>query len=304
MEPSVEVAIVNWNTAESCLAAARAYQASRGVRASVTIFDNCSRPEDRALLLEHRGGLRLLFSDRNLGYGAAANLALSGDAELLCVSNGDLLPHAEALAALCAAATEEPRAGMVGPVFEGGTEHYHARLPRPPALLARTLVGRWGRGAASSPAPGRTVEVGQVSGACVVMRRAVWERAGGFDDDFFLWYDDVDLARRLVDLGYANIVVGSALVRHGGAGSFGQLQSRTAQAIRLASLERYIAKHHRPWAPLARPLLGLSRAVRARGAEAPRRRPGGDEPGAPESGEVLEIRGDQVPELQRVRVAT
>jgi N-acetylglucosaminyl-diphospho-decaprenol L-rhamnosyltransferase len=269
----------------------------------VTIFDNCSRPEERDLLLERRGALRLLLADRNLGYGAAANLALSGDAELICVSNGDLLPGADALAALCAAATEEPRAGMVGPVFEGGSEHYHAPLPRPSTLLARTFIGRWGAGAARRPAEGETIEVGQVSGACVVMRRAVWERAGGFDDAFFLWYDDVDLARRLVDLGYANIVVGSALVRHGGAGSFGQLDGRTAQAIRLASLERYIAKHHGPWASVARPLLRLSRGLRARGAEVPGRGTGGEEAGAPKPGQVLEIRGDEIPELQRVGVA-
>lgn len=304
MEPaSVEVAIVNWNTAERSLAAARAYLASRGVRVAVTIVDNCSRPEERALLVERRGGLRLLLAGRNLGYGGAANLALGGDADLVCVSNGDLLPRPEALARLAQTALSERGSGMVGPVYEGGTQHYHGRLPRPPTLLGRALVGRLGRAEGPPPAPGEIAEVGQVSGACVVMRAEAWRRSGGFDDRFFLWYDDVDLARRLTALGLRNLVVGSAVVRHSGAGSFAQLDRRTAQAIRLDSLERYISKHHPRWAAAARPLLGVSRALRARGADSRGGAGGGEEAHAAVSGEVLEIRGDAIPALERSGVA-
>lgn len=230
----------------------------------MTIVDNLSRPDQRALLRQHADGLQLLLADRNHGYGGAANLALDGDSELVCVSNGDLLPRATALARLADAALGDPGVGMVGPVFEGGTQHYHARLPGPGVLLGRTLVGSLGRRRQSAPSEGQQAVVGQVSGACVVMRRELWERVGGFDEGFFLWYDDVDLAKRVVSLGYRNLVVGSAMVRHRGAGSFAQIESSTAQAIRLASLERYIGKHHRRWMPAARPLLWVSRAVRAR----------------------------------------
>jgi N-acetylglucosaminyl-diphospho-decaprenol L-rhamnosyltransferase len=234
------------------------------VRPTVTIVDNFSRPDERALLRERADGLRLLLADRNHGYGGAANLALDGDAELVCVSNGDLLPQATALARLADAALSDPGVGMVGPVFEGGTQHYHARLPGPGILLARALVGSFGRRPLRAPAEGREAVVGQVSGACALMRRELWERVGGFDEGFFLWYDDVDLAKRVINLGYRNLVVGSAAVRHAGAGSFAQIEPSTAQAIRLASLERYIRKHHRRWMPAARPLLRVSRAVRAR----------------------------------------
>jgi len=233
----------------------------------VTIVDNFSRPDQRDLLEREQGdGLRLLLAERNHGYGAAANLALDGDSELVCVSNGDLLPHPTALAFLAEVALGDPAAGMVGPVFEGGSQHYHARLPGPGILLARTFVGSFGRRVPKAPASGQRAVVEQVSGACFVMRRELWERVGGFDECFFLWYDDVDLAKRLVDLGYESMVVGSAVVEHGGAGSFAQIEPATAQAIRLDSLELYLHKHHRGWMPVARPLLWLSRAARARGA--------------------------------------
>ncbi len=227
------------------------------------------------MLRRDAGDARLLLADRNHGYGAAANLALrDGDSELVCVSNGDLLPHPTALARLADAARGDPGVGMVGPVFEGGTQDYHARLPGPGILLGRTLVGSFGRRRQRVPSPSEKIVVGQASGACFVMRRELWERLGGFDDGFFLWYDDVDLAKRIVDSGYRNLVVGSAVVRHAGAGSFVQIEPATAQAIRLDSLERFIDKHHPRWMPVARPLLAVARALRARDAASWRGYPG------------------------------
>lgn len=234
----------------------------------MTIVDNLSRPHERALLQAEASGWRLLLADRNLGYGAAANLGLDGEAELVCIANADLLPSAAALSQLANAALGDRATGMVGPVFEGGTQHYHAGLPGPGTLLARILAGSLGRRVSGAPAVGETEAVGQVSGACFAMRRDLWETVGGFDEGFFLWYDDVDLARRLVDLGYENRIVGSARVRHAGAGSFAQLDRATVQAIRLDSLERYIGKHHTRWLPVARPLLWLSRRLRAGGGVA------------------------------------
>src|SRR6476620_4574670 len=91
--PAIDVAIVNWNTAEAAIAAARAYLASAGVVANVTIVDNDSRPEQRDLLrVACPDEVRLELSGENLGYGRAANQALrSGSAELVCISNPDVV---------------------------------------------------------------------------------------------------------------------------------------------------------------------------------------------------------------------
>jgi GT2 family glycosyltransferase len=265
--PEVDVVIVNWNTAEAALAAARAYLASRGASVRVTIADNASRPEQRRLLREQApDGAALVLNEENLGYGTAANRSLRrGSAELVCVSNADVVPDPEALAALCEAALADPAVGMAGPVFAGSTDRYHARLPSGAAMLGRILVGSFSRGAVSTPAPGEVREVEQPSGACIVMRREAFEGIGGFDEGFFLWYEDVDLARRALEHGLRNLVVGSARVEHAGARAFAQLGPREIQAIRLASVERYIRKHHPAEAPLAVPLLALSRRLRAGG---------------------------------------
>ncbi|HKT82954.1 MAG TPA: glycosyltransferase, partial [Solirubrobacterales bacterium] len=239
---AIDVAIVNWNTAEAALAAARAYLASEGVEARVTIVDNDSRPEQQQVLREGcPEGVRLELSTENAGYGRAANRALrGGEGELVCVSNADVLAEPGALAALAAVATKEARAGMAGPVFGGDTDRYHAALPGTATMLARIFAGSFNASPQPSPAPGEVAAVGQPSGACFVVRRETWEEMGGFDEGFFLWYEDVDLARRLHDAGYRNFVAGSARVGHAGAEAFVQIDRRRQQAIRLDSVERYI----------------------------------------------------------------
>lgn len=266
--PAIDVAIVNWNTAEAAIAAARAYLASAGVDVSVTIVDNDSRPEQRQLLRDGcPENVRLELSEENLGYGRAANRALrGGSAELVCVSNPDVVAEPGALAALGRVADQERRAGMVGPVFGGDTDRYHAALPGSTTMLVRIFAGSFGERPQPSPAPGEEAEVGQPSGACFVVRRDIWEAMGGFDEGFFLWYEDVDLAKRLHDAGYRNLIAGSARVGHAGAEAFVQIDPREQQAIRLRSVERYIRLHHGPAIPIAAPLLRLSRRLRAGGA--------------------------------------
>jgi GT2 family glycosyltransferase len=266
--PAIDVAIVNWNTATAALAAAGAYLASAEVEARVTIVDNDSRPEQRELL---RGGcpdgVRLDLAEENLGYGRAANRALrGGSGELVCISNADVVAAPGALAALAAVAADEPRAGMVGPVFGSDTDRYHAALPGTATMLARIFAGSFGERPQPTPAPGSVAEVGQPSGACFVVTRKVWEEMGGFDEGFFLWYEDVDLARRLHDAGHRNLIAGSARVGHAGAEAFVQIDRRAQQAIRLRSVERYIRLHHSRAMPIAAPLLRLSRRLRAGGA--------------------------------------
>jgi N-acetylglucosaminyl-diphospho-decaprenol L-rhamnosyltransferase len=257
---AIDVAIVNWNTAEAALGAARAYLDSTGVEAAVTIVDNGSARTDREILERDRPeAVKLDLADENLGYGRAANRALAeGSAELVCVSNADIVAGPEALAEMAAVAAARPDAGMVGPAFDDRPDIYHAELPTGPALLGQVFAGSFMRRPVASPPPDVVREIGQPSGACFVMRRETWERVGGFDDGFFLWYEDVDLARRLRDAGLHNLLVGSARVRHAAAGSFSQLGGREMQSIRAASLRRYIEKHHRRIAPLARALLRIS----------------------------------------------
>lgn len=265
-KPSIDVAIVNWNTAELAIKAASAYHKSTGVTTRVVVFDNNSEPAQREILA--RAGdaeFKLFLSSDNLGFGAAANAVLKdGDGEFVLVSNSDVAPEPDTISKLVMAATENPQAGMIGPVFGGERDIYHDHLPSPFVLLIRPLIGSFGRSAIRPPAPGKVLWIEQPSGACFLMRRPVWEDVGGFDPGFFLWYEDVDLAKRLHDTGHQGLIVGDSRVGHLGGKSFARLDERRKQAIRLDSLGRYIGKHHPKAAMLAKPLLWLAHNSRAR----------------------------------------
>lgn len=273
--PAVDVVIVNWNTAEAALEAVDAYLRSDSVEARVTLADNASQEQQRRVLQEGISKqARLVLHEENLGYGRAANLALrDGTAELVCVSNADVLPEPDALARLAAVARDEQRAGMVGPAFGGKTDRYHSRLPSGMTMLGRIFAGTFSRGPVPPPGPGEVKEVGQPSGACFLMQRSTWELMEGFDDGFFLWYEDVDLAKRLHDRGYRNLVTGSARVGHAGASSFVQIDRPRLRAIRLVSVERYIGKHHRRLAAFSPLLFGISKRLRATAPLTPESRP-------------------------------
>jgi GT2 family glycosyltransferase len=271
----IDIVIVNWNTAEAAIKAAEAYLRSDSVEARVIVADNASQPGQRRLLEEGcPKGVRLVLHEENLGYGRAANLALAdGSAGLVCVSNADVLPERDALATLAAVAEGEARAGMVGPAFGGKTDRYHSRLPTGVTMAGRIFAGTFSRGPVPPPVPGEIKPVGQPSGACFVMRRDTWDSMQGFDDGFFLWYEDVDLAKRLHDQGYRNLVVGSAKAGHAGASSFVQIDRPLLRAMRLVSVERYIHKHHRRLSTFTPALLGLSKRLRATAPMTPSPRP-------------------------------
>jgi GT2 family glycosyltransferase len=263
--PAVDVAIVSWNTSRAALRSARAFLASEDIEARVTIHDNASTTEERRILEREAGpAIRLELATDNLGYARAANAALArGHAPYVCVSNADVEPAPRMLAMLTLAASDPP-AGIVGPLYTGGGNSYHARIPTGPVILARLFAGRAGTRVPPLPRGSETRAVGQPSGACFVMRRDTWEAAGGFDEKFFLWYEDVDLARRLIDAGRQNVVVGAAVAHHQGGSSFTQVPRARAQEIRLQSMQHYIDKHHRRLRRPARPLIALARLLRVR----------------------------------------
>lgn len=260
---TVDVVIVNWNTSTAALAAAEAYAASEGVEVRVVIFDNASEADQRLILEGAPPEISVVLSQENLGFGTAANRALEqGSSAYVLVSNADVLPDRTAVREMVAAFDSIPNCGAVAPVIDDGND-YHDQLPGPLTLLMRIPIGSFNRKPVGAPAQGEIAEVGQPAGACFLTSRAVWERLGGFDERFFLWYEDVDLAKRLEGLGRTSIIAGSARVRHSGGESFLRLPARTKQAIRLDSLSLYLSLHHRPTYIISRPLEWATRRLRS-----------------------------------------
>jgi N-acetylglucosaminyl-diphospho-decaprenol L-rhamnosyltransferase len=171
------------------------------------VVDNAST--DGTAALAEGQGARVIRNPRNEGYGRANNIgARAAGTEFLLVVNPDCTVERGAVAALIEAALRYPDAGLFAPkiVEPSGRVFYQPR-----SLLSPYLHNPQGRlvlpeGEACAPF---------FSGACFLIRRDLFLRLGGFDENIFLFYEDDDLCRRVADAGHALIYVPQAMVRHG-----------------------------------------------------------------------------------------
>ncbi len=211
----------------------------------------------------------VLTSGGNVGYGRAANRGAAGARQQwLVVANPDVVWHPGALDQLLEAGRRHPTAGALGPAVlnPDGTRYPSAReLPSlrqgvGHALLARLLPrNRWTAAYQRNQETAGETEraAGWLSGACLLIRREAFEQIGGFDEDYFMFFEDVDLGERLGNAGWANLYVPAAEVTHAQGTSW---RDRPAPMIRAhhASAARYLVGRYHQWY-----LLPLRAAIRA-----------------------------------------
>ena len=230
--------------------------AALGTGAAVIVVDNAST--DGTVAEVRKRGARLIPNPVNRGFAAAANqafAALSCSYILLLNPDAVISTSLDPLRKAC----DLPRAGGAGGQLLGHDGlpqrgFMVRRLPTPAALILEVLllnriwpgnpVNRRYRGLDWNPAT--RVEVEQPAGAFLMIRREVWNELGGFDEGFYpLWFEDVDLCRRMIDRGYRLHYVPDAVAKHTGAHSVSQLPVELIKFYWYRSLLRYSAKHFR-----------------------------------------------------------
>jgi GT2 family glycosyltransferase len=108
---------------------------------------------------------------------------------------------------------------------------------------------------------GGPVDVDWVSGACVLVRRAAFDRVGGMDEGFFLYWEDADFCRRLQHAGWRTVYWPGVSVRHAGAGSSRHAIDASLVAFH-ESAYRLFHKHARGPVRLLAPLVRAALRVR------------------------------------------
>ncbi|KQS85971.1 glycosyl transferase [Methylobacterium sp. Leaf361] len=179
-----------------------------GEHVPAIVVDNASR--DASASVAEAAGAQVIRNARNEGYGRANNRGVRAaeTAEHVLVVNPDVVLRPGTVDALLDAARTWPDAGLIAPrlVEPDGRFFFQAR-----SLLAPYLTNPAGRlalpqGDACAPF---------LSGACLMMPRALFLDLGGFDENIFLFYEDDDLCRRVADSGRALIHVHRAEALHG-----------------------------------------------------------------------------------------
>jgi N-acetylglucosaminyl-diphospho-decaprenol L-rhamnosyltransferase len=266
----VTVLIVNFNGGDClrrCIETLRLDEMAGG---EVRIVDNGST--DDSLDRVAGAGLSIDRTGRNLGFAAGMNRASVGtDREFLLMLNPDAEIGPERIQRLIDELDAHPECALVGPRVVGadGAEQRASRRHAPTALriLGEVVPGLPGIDLSRTAAPSASAEIEGVSGACMLMRRSAFEAVGGFDTDYPLHFEDLDLFARLRAAGSTLRWVPDVTVCHlGGESSRGHdlRVLRTKHHGLWLYLSRHIATGGRAWQrPFWWLALKLSEFIRA-----------------------------------------
>lgn len=254
----VSAVVVNYNAGDELRTALRSIADEMAGRAwEAVVVDNASSDGSAGVANEFAPCVRLIANHDNVGFGRAVNQALAAvTAPRVLVMNPDCRLEPGAMAALAHVLDADPSCAIAGPriLDPDGAVQGSARgdpdmltgLFGRASALRRLLPGLpvskrnvvdiggafpgdmpvgTGPGAATSAGPAGVV-VDWVSGACMLARRSALEAVGGFDERYFLYWEDADLCRRLRNRGYRIRYVPAATAVH----RVGQ-SSRTARAL-------------------------------------------------------------------------
>jgi len=252
--PVLSVIMVSFNTCALTLRALEALYADLGdLPAEVLLVDNASGDDSVAEVRRRYPQVRVMVSTRNLGFGAANNVAMrEARGEYFLLLNTDAFLRPGAIGELLAHARKNPQLGVVGPrtLCPDGTLQQSCFRYTTPGQVWRenfwisSLFGghrvwgdyrRWGHD--------QVREVDFVIGACMLVRAACYRQVGGFDESFFLYSEECDWQWRMHQAGWKIGFTPAATVVHvGGASGVGE-KARINRHF-FESLDHYLRKHH------------------------------------------------------------
>ncbi|HEC83939.1 MAG: glycosyltransferase family 2 protein [Candidatus Parabeggiatoa sp. nov. 2] len=250
--PDISVIIVSFNTCDLLLECLQTLQTQAGgIRYETIVIDNASQDGSADMVEREFPDVQLIRSTENLGFAAANNLGFAqarGHYVVLLNSDAFLKPQALSKAlAYMQAGPKNPKIGVGGARLVGpdGTWQPSARMF--PNLLNNfiTLSGLaakyphsrfFGRVDRTWADPDQAAIVDWVPGAFSIMPRHVLEEVGYFDEQFFLYYEEVDLCKRIQAKGYNICYWPDVVVVHLGGES-----SKTLKELKIYSTGKQIS---------------------------------------------------------------
>jgi GT2 family glycosyltransferase len=260
----LSVVIVSFNTCEVLRRCLQTLAAEAGQLAlEVLVVDNGSRDGSVEMLASDFPQIRLIRAGRNLGFAAANNVLFAlgqGRYRVLLNSDAFLLPGS--LRRAVEHMDREPATGLGGGRLIGEDGSWQPSARQFPSVfndfLSLTGLAHrfrksrfWGRADRTWADPMKEADTDWVPGAFSIIRGSVLEEIGVFDESFFLYYEEVDLCRRIKAAGYGIRYWPDVVVIHLGGESSKSIQNATRSSSgaqltlwRLRSGYLYYRKHH------------------------------------------------------------
>ncbi len=207
-------------------------------------------------------------AERNLGFGAACNVgAQITNSQNLLFLNADLVLCEKACERLYSAVESDSRICAVGPRIYGADGEIELSARSFPTVASGLLgrsslltkmfskINRTPSGISAALGVGGRVD--WISGACMLIPRRAFDEVGGFDERYWMYWEDADICRRLTDRGWYAMLCADAHAHHS-TGSSGRTE-RTIRAFHVSAAryyEQHIARNDLT-ARLARSLLNV-----------------------------------------------
>ena len=229
MEKSVSIIIVHWNTPELLKKQLKALTSSS---LCVIVVDNNS-DSDISWVKKNFPMVTLITNTRNWGFAHAVNQGfLKTDSKWILILNPDVLITPDDICKLAVAAEEkELDAGSPTPT----SKNYFRPLPSLLSLLSEFTPLKYFIG-------DKFFSTQTLTGGALLIKRLVLESLGGLDERFFLWFEDADLTKQLIDnnykIGWIDIPI-----EHVGGESLKLLDEESQRDIFFNSMEVYAKKH-------------------------------------------------------------
>jgi GT2 family glycosyltransferase len=224
----LSIIIVNYRVKfflELCLLSVE--KAIRGLGAEILVVDNDSRDDSLAYLLPRFPNVQFIANQQNKGFGAANNQALEkAKGNYILFLNPDTILPEDFFKQCLSFIDSTPHIGGLGVRMIDGSGHFLKESSRgfPSAWVAfcklagltalfphsRLFAGYY-QGHLS---PGNSHPAPVLSGACLLVGRSVLEKAGGFDEQFFMYAEDIDLSFRIEKAGLHNYYLADTTIIH------------------------------------------------------------------------------------------
>lgn len=254
----VSIIIVSWNVKEELKICLKSIQKhTQDIEYEVIVVDNASEDGTQLMIQTELPWVHLIASNTNLGFGTACNRgAEQATGDVLIFLNPDTQITENSFKIMYEYIIQHPDVGMIGPHLLNTDGTHQDSVRRYPQLSDQLIIltklhnffpqlKPIQRYLAQDIDYTKEQDVDQVMGACMATRQEVFEKVQGFDERFFVWYEEVDLQKRIHEQLHLRIVYApiTEMIHIKGAG-FAKVMSLTSQRRMNRSMRQYFYKHH------------------------------------------------------------
>jgi len=254
LEKTVSIVIVNWNSTERLRTCLRSLEKPIGrLDGEAIVIDNASKKDPTDILRREFPRVKVKVNKENVGYAAANNQGIRiASGKYVLLLNPDTAVADDALDVLFQYMEANPEVEMAAPKLlypDGRLQRSIRSFPTFCAILHRHTILRYLIILNASRSEYRqrhfdynkTQEALQPMGAALFFRRSCLERIGLLDERFFIFFEDVDICKRIIDAGGKIVYLPGAQIIHYGAASTGQVRDEMS-IVYFESMRKYFEK--------------------------------------------------------------